>query len=302
MSRPFVWRLALLTVVFCLVTGIGIGRQAQGDPKDREALAKKGEAFVELFHKGDAAGLAAFFTPDGEHVDESGRTLKGRNAIEAALKEMFAANKGLKLRVESEALRFVTPEVAIEDGVTEVIPADGGAPTRARFTIVHVKLNGAWHISSLRNSAVVPPSSAEHLESLQWLIGNWTGARQKGEVEKLSLAWTKTKNFITGAFSTTAQNVAVGRAEVRIGWDPSTMRIRSWSFDDTGAFGEGAWTTEGKKLVVKTAMVLPDGKKAVATFIISPVDADTVALEVRDRIAGDERLPDVPEVRLKRVN
>jgi uncharacterized protein (TIGR02246 family) len=280
---------------------MGLGRQAQGDAKDKEALAKRGEAFVELFHKGDAEGLAAFWTPDGEHIAESGHTLKGRKAIETSLKEMFAANKGLKLRVDSESLRFVTPDVAIEDGVAEVIPADGSAPTRARFTIVHVKLNGAWHISSLRNAVDVPPSNTEHLESLAWLVGNWAGQRQKGEVEKLSLAWTSTRSFIAGTFSTTAHDFSLGKAEVRIGWDPVAKHIRSWSFDDTGAFGEGSWTTDPKKVVVKMSKVLPDGKKAAGTLIISQVDADTIGLDLRDRTAGDERLPDVPDVKLKRI-
>ena len=39
-------------------------------------------------------------------------------AIETALQEMFSANKGLKLHIDSEALRFVTPDVAIEDGMS----------------------------------------------------------------------------------------------------------------------------------------------------------------------------------------
>jgi uncharacterized protein (TIGR02246 family) len=278
-----------------------VAAQGKGDPQDKEALAKRAEAFVDAFHKADAKALAAFWTPDGDHTDQAGRQLKGRTAIEAAFKEMFSANKGLKLLVVSEALRFVTPDVAIEDGVTEVIPTDGGPPTRARFTIVHVKLNGSWQLSSVRNSPYVPPSSAEHLGALGWAIGNWAGAREKGEVEQLSLAWTESQNFITGSFSTTAQNVSLGSAKVWVGWDPLSKRVRSWTFDDTGAFGEGSWTADGKKWVVKTTSVLPDGKKASATLIIAPVDADTITLQARDRSAGDERLPDVPEVKLKRV-
>src|SRR5262252_8982953 len=84
MTTRLLWRLALLAVLFCLITGMGLGRQAQGDAKDKEALAKRGEAFVELFHKGDAEGLAAFWTPDGELIDESGPTLKGRKAIDTS--------------------------------------------------------------------------------------------------------------------------------------------------------------------------------------------------------------------------
>ncbi len=119
--------LALLTLM--CTTEIGLAQQSTGNPKDKDALAKRAEAFVDAFHKGDAKALAAFWTPDGDHFDQHGRQLKGREAIEAAFKELFSANKGLKLRVDSEALRFVNPDVAIEDGLTEVIPTDGGPPT-----------------------------------------------------------------------------------------------------------------------------------------------------------------------------
>jgi uncharacterized protein (TIGR02246 family) len=299
MTMRLVWFLALAAVI--LSFGAGLAQQAQGDPMDKDALAKRAEAFVEAFHKGDAKALAAFWTLDGDHIDQAGRHMKGRAAIESAFKDMFAANKGLKLRVDSESLRFVTPDVAIEDGTTEVIPSDGEPPTLARFSIVHVKQNGHWYLSSVRNSEIAPPSNMEHLIGLEWLIGNWSGVREKGEVEQLTLARTKTQNFIVGRFSTSSRKVSLGSASVRIGWDPVAKRVRSWIFDDTGAFGKGAWTAEGKKWVVKTTSILPDGKKAAATLVIASVDADTISMQAKDRSVGDERLPDVDEVKLKRV-
>ena len=70
---------------------------------------------------------------------------------------------------------------------------------------------------------------------------------------------------------------------------------------DTGAFGEGAWTIDSNKVSVKSTAVLPDGKKAAATLIFFAVDADTLGLQVKDRSVGSEQLPDVPEIKLKRV-
>ena len=67
---------------------------------------------------------------DGDYIDDTGRVFKGREAIEKSFAEMFTSNKGVKLRIEVESLRFPTADTAIEDGTTAVIPPDGSAPTR----------------------------------------------------------------------------------------------------------------------------------------------------------------------------
>src|SRR5262249_28452169 len=150
-------------------------------------------------------------------------------------------------------------------------------------------------------SAVTPPSNYDHLRSLEWAIGEWASDNSHGAVEHISLSWTETRNFIIGSFSTTAKNVSVGSAKQWIGWDPQAKRIRSWSFDDTGAFGEGAWTKEGDKWVIKSSTMLQDGKKATATYIVGSADPDTLTLEVKDREIDGNALPDVKEVKLKRI-
>ena len=119
--RTRLWSLVLPALLFGLTTSPGLAQQPKGDPKDKEALAKKAEAFVEAFHKGDAKALAAFWTPDGDYTDQTGRQLKGREAIEKAFQGLFAENKGVKLRIDSDSLRFVTPDVAIEDGRVSAI-------------------------------------------------------------------------------------------------------------------------------------------------------------------------------------
>ena len=72
-------------------------------------------------------------------------------------------------------------------------------------------------------------------------------------------------------------------------------------FDGTGGFGEGSWARDGKKWVAKTTHVLQDGKKMAATYILTPVDADTLTLQARDRSEDGKKLPDTKEVKMKRV-
>jgi uncharacterized protein (TIGR02246 family) len=293
--------LFLLALMAGLVAGPGEGQQSKGDTRDKEAIAKNTEAFIEAFHKGDAAALAAFWTPDGDYTTETGRRLKGREAIEKGLQAFFAQNKGLKVRVESDSLRFVTSEVAIEDGTTFVISADGSPPSRARYTIVHVKKEGQWFLSSVRDAPFTPPSNLEHLGALEWVVGNWFAENDKGDAQHLSVSWTDTQNFMVASFAATIKGVSVGRATHWIGWDPQAKHIRSWIFDATGGFGEGAWTGDGDEWAIKTKSVMQDGKNATATFFLRRVDADTLTLQARDRTVDGKPAPDAPVFKLKRV-
>jgi uncharacterized protein (TIGR02246 family) len=292
--------LLLLVLMAGVFSGSGVGQQSKGDDADKAAIAQNAEAFIEAFGKGDARALAAFWTPDGDYTDQSGRHLKGREAIEKAFQSFFAENKGLTVRIEGHSLRFVTGEVAIEDGITYVIHPEGLPASRARYTIVHVKKDGKWLLSSVRDAPYSPPSNHAHLAGLEWAIGEWSAGNDKGDAEQLSLSWTDDQNFIIGTFTTTARGVSVGEATHWIGWDPQAKRIRSWIFDANGGFGEGAWTRDGDKWIIKTKSVTQDGKNAAATYRIERTDADTVLLQGTERSVEGKSVPDTKEFKLKR--
>lgn len=294
--------LLLLAFLACVVAGPGVGQQSKGDATDKEAIAQNGEAFIEAFNKGDAKALAAFWTPDGDYTHKTGRHLKGRETIEKAFQDFFAENKGLTVRIESHSLRFVTPEVAIEDGTSFVAPSEGAPPSRARYTIVHVKKDGKWFVSSVRDAPFVPPSNHERLRVLEWAVGDWSAENDKGEAEHLSLSWTENQNFLVGSFAASAKGISVGQATHWIGWDPQAKRIRSWIFDASGGFGEGAWSKDGNKWIVKTKSVHQDGKDATATYHIGRVDAETLSLQATERTVDGKAVPDTKEFKLKRVH
>ena len=268
---------------------------------DKEALAKKAEAFIEVFHKADADGLAAFWTPDGDYTTRKGATLKGRDAIAKAFKEFFAENKDLKLRINSESLRFLTPDVIVEDGTTEVLAPDGTPPSAARYTIVHVKKDGDWFLGSVRDAPYVPPTNYEHLRVLEWTIGDWAAEPNKGESAHASFVWSKNQNFIVATIEATIKEVPIGGATQWIGWEPAAKGIRSWTFDDDGGIGRGAWTQEDNKWIIKTTNTLRDGKKLAATNIVTRIDADTITWQSVNRTVDGNALPDTPIIRMKRV-
>jgi uncharacterized protein (TIGR02246 family) len=269
--------------------------------EDGDALQKRAEAFIEAFQKGDAKAVDAFWTPDGDYTDQTGKQMKGRDAIQKAFEGFFAENKDLKLRINSDSMRMVTPDVAVEDGSTEVGSPDGSPPTRARYTIVHVKKDGTWYLSSVRDSIPVPPTNYEHLRGLEFLIGDWSDDAEGVEVGRMSFAWSENQGFIVNTYSSTAKGLILSSGTQYIGWDPSAKRIRSWTFDSMGGFGEGGWTQDGDKWVSKTSATLQDGKKMTGTNIVKRVDAGAITLQSTDRTLDGKPIPDMKEVRMKRL-
>ena len=136
LARTVALRAALVLIAFALYCSHETVAQPPkgGNAADEAALLKRAEAFVEAFHKGDAKAVAAFWTTDGDYTDMGSKRIAGREAIEKSFKAFFAENQGTKLRIDIDALRFITPDVAIEDGVTSVITPDGAPPSRAKYT------------------------------------------------------------------------------------------------------------------------------------------------------------------------
>src|SRR5262249_36477789 len=180
-------------------------------------------------------------------------------------------------------------------------PPDGTPPSRARYTAVHVKKDGRWHLSSVRDAPYSPPTNYEHLRVLEWAVGDWADEEDKGEVARVSFAWAENQNFIVATFATALKNITVDGGTQWIGWDPAAKGVRSWTFDNNGGFGEGTWTKDGNRWTIKTNTVLRDGRRASATNTVTRVDADTITWRSTDRTLDGKALPDIKEVRMKRV-
>jgi uncharacterized protein (TIGR02246 family) len=277
---------------------------AEADPREA-AITKTAEAFVDAFQKGDAKAIAAFWTPDGDYVDDTGRVYKGREAIEKAFEETFAANKGLKLRIDVASIKFPAQDVAIEDGTTAVLSPDGSAPMRSRYTNVLLKKGDQWLLSSVREAPDSGPSNYEFLRGLEWVIGDWIDdvpAESPGvKVGHLSVDWAPGQNFIIATRTVDFKDDSQLQSTEWIGWDAAAKRIRSWSFQADGGFGTSTWTKDGNKWVVKTESVLADGKKVTSSNILTPVDANTLTSQSREKKMNGQALPDTKEVKMKRA-
>jgi len=268
---------------------------------DENSIINNAKAFVDAFDKGDAKAVAAFWAEDGDYVDLNGRHMQGRSAIENAFKDVFTEDKGLQLRIDVNSIHFLTPEIAVEDGTTSVIPPDNAPPSQARYTNVHVKKDGQWVLQSVREAPYTPPSNYEHLRGLEWAIGDWVDEGDGSQVGHVTFEWSPEGTFIISTQAVTVKDTLVSRVTEWIGWDPGTSQVRSWSFEGDGAIGEGVWSNQGDQWIIKTNAILPDGRKLAATNVVTRTGPDTVTWQSKDRTLDGKELPDIKETKMKRV-
>jgi len=290
-----------LAAILAMILALPLAGTSAQDEKAAPGQGKRAQEFIAAFNKGDAKAVAAFWTEEASYVDQTGHEVKGRAALEKMYAGEFAVQKGAKLKVTVTAARMVTADVALEDGITEVTPADGGPPTVARFSAVLVKKNGEWFFESVHDSVAHAPTNAAHFDSLELLIGEWVGEDLKGESATASYSWAENQNFIVSNFTTTLNGIPVTGVTQWIAWDSVEKQVRSWSFYSGGGIGEGTWTKDGNKWSIKVSAKTTDGKKVSATNVLTFVDGNHLTWQPTNLTIDGKAHPDRPVMKLKRA-
>jgi uncharacterized protein (TIGR02246 family) len=268
---------------------------------EEDDLQKRAEAFVEAFNKGDAKALAAFFTADADMVDQEGHHIDGRKAIEETYQKFFSQAKGAKLFIRIAKVRVAKPDLAFEDGTTEVVYPQG-PPTAGRYSVVYTKQDGTWYITSVREAIAVPPNNVDRLQQLGFLIGDWVEDVEKGGSAKASYTWDGNQNFIMNTFDVTMKDISVAGGVQWIGWDESIKKPRAWTFLFNGGFAEAVWNRDGdNKWKIAVAGTQRDGKKVSGTNVFTKIDEDHVSFQFIDLKLEGKSLPDGPLVKMKRT-
>ncbi len=277
------------------VFGVETANSSDAEQQIRSAL----KTYVEAFNRGEAVAVAAFWSDKGQYTAPNGEKVTGREAIQEAFAELFAKNKGLQLEIETPSIRFVGPDVAIEEGVAAVT-REGDAPQWKQYAATHVRERGAWKIKGVREIETrVAPSHYEQLKDLGWLAGDWVDQNENAAV-RTTVRLSRNGNFLTRSFAADINGQIDLEGIQIIGFDPSRGKIRSWLFDSDGGIGEGVWTRDGNRWTVQGTQVLPDGRKGSQTRVITYVDDDTFTLNIAGREVDGESLPDVEEVKIVR--
>ena len=132
------------------------------------------------------------------------------------------------------------------------------------------------------------------------MIGDWID-EGADSVVRLHCQWSEDENFLLRTFTVKRQGKPVMTVTQRIGWDPVARRVRSWEFDSQGGFGQGEWSRDGEKWVVKSTGVRPEGTTASATNVMIRERPDLVSWVSTDRVIGDQSVPDSEAYVLVRV-
>lgn len=266
---------------------------------NEEMIRMASENYVKAFNARAVDDLAQLWSENGVYeLPGTGQQLKGRDAIREMFMELFAASSSAQINIEIDSIRMVTPDVATESGVATVVLPD--SISRSRYAAIYVKQDQQWLLDSIHESDLMEPGTeSSPLADLEWMIGEWIDQSDDSTVVT-KCQWTANGKFLTRNFIVSAPGVEDLSGTQVIGWNPVSQQIQSWVFDSDGGVSEGLWSRKGANWVVTSAGFLSDGSGVQSVQVFAPVDDNSFMWQSFGRQVGDERLPDIREVRVVR--
>ncbi len=279
----------------------GPNSAAETDPSAAViALIRTGsEKFIAAFNEHDAKAVAALWTEDGEYIDESGRAIVGRDAIEQDYAAFFAENGDAKIKIEIDSVRLVSAGVAIEDGRALVQPPPPGAPGVGTYTAVHVMVDGKWLMASVRDTWVEAQVTRQSVADLGWLIGTWV-AEEYGVKNESICRWVANENFVERKYTTTNLDGTKMSGVQLIGWNPLEGRVQSWSFGPDGGHDFGVWAPTQDGWRAEMRGVSGQGMPTMSVNLLKRLDENAYVWQSVQRSVAGVSLPDTDEVVIKR--
>jgi len=295
---------SFLTTLTCtLVSTLTFAQAAPSAPPSGEAgktAQAREDVYVAAFNHQDLKALGALYAEDVQFTTDDGAVISGRTAVIDGLTKYFAKNKGVKLEVEIESARLLTPEVLAEKGLSTLVSSQGN-PDTTRFAITYVKKGDQWLIAQIDESAPpVADAAAQALSELGWMVGSWKDDAPGATIET-KVAFTKNGHFLRRSFSVTREGAKTIDGTELVGYDPVAGHLRSWIFDSEGGFGESVWRQEGNKWLSSVKATGPDGGQSTAQHVITRVDDNKYTWESLNRTHNGEVLPNLDRVNVVRV-
>lgn len=286
------WLSALLILLFT-----SCSTQDSGDEK---AIRDKVKAYQTAFNEKKAAELASMWMEDADYVNPvTGEEVNGRAAIQKYFEEKFQKPETIHMNLHIESISFPKSNEAAETGTATIKKGDQ-PPMKIAYRALYEKVNGDWLLSEVREvEDMEAPSHYEHLKELEWLVGSWVDEDEDTTVTT-TYEWDRYKNFLLQHFTVAVEGKFQVEGKQIIGWDPIKNAIRSWIFDSDGGFGEAKWSKKGSSWIAETTQTLDDGRKATATNIFTPVNADSYKWESVEREVDGELLPNIDPVTIVR--
>jgi uncharacterized protein (TIGR02246 family) len=259
---------------------------------DEAAIRAAGKSYVDALNRGDVKALLAAWTPDGDYIDQYGRRHIAHELIQQEFATPAGEERNQRQRVveQETSIRFLTPDVAIEDGVTRVEAPGVVAASASTFTAIWVKRQERWLLASIRECA---PSieAASPLERLTWMLGHWSGEADGMRYEWTGY-WDDQGPFLLRDFKVYRGEELVMRGTQRLGWDAAQKLIRSWAFDSQGGFGEGIWGNDENSWYVENHGSLADGRSMESLNVYTINEDGSVTWRVENCKVDGQAMPD----------
>lgn len=267
MQRRYSLSWLTLVVVFYATPATSFSQQKNVPPADEVAIQQRGNDYIAAVRRGDAAEIASFWMADGDYIDAAGVSVNGRVLARQA-KGPRSEDEASRLRLTVESIRFVTPDVAVEDGgITSAHGALTGSFSR-RYTAIWVRQAGKWLLDGVRESNVPAATHFDWLRKLDWMVGEWV-SDDDGKTVGLSCKWTPDKNFLVREIDVSPPGRQPLHVTQRIGWDEREKQVKSWTFDSEGGHGDSLWFDKGDRWVIEAQSVLADGGLATGTNVLA---------------------------------
>ncbi len=271
----------------------------QARQADQDAVRAAVKDFIKVFEKGDAKGLAAQFTAEGEYVANDGATLRGRAAMEDGYAQFFKKNPDLKLEVTVDSVRFVSRDDAVVEGSARSYRAGKPEdPTLSRISALvrpregDVAAGPAARVARRGRDAGRRGLADRHVGVQK---------RQSGCPHDLRVGGRQELHPRPFHDQAEGQPRNPLRVTQLIGRDPRTGQLHSWLFENDGGFGEADWTWDGKAWSLAATGVEPDGDEVTATNMLTPLGKDAFTWQSINRTVNGEDVTDIAPVKVTRV-
>jgi hypothetical protein len=203
----------------------------------------------------------------------------------------FAGGEAGTLGVETESLRFLGTDLAIEEGTASLSTGADAPPRTNRYSVIYARQGGRWLHARIRDEPSEDATPHERLEELGWMLGEWVNESDDAIV-LTTCKWSDDGNFLLRDFDVKIEGRIALSGTQRIAWDPQQERFRMWVFDDGGGFAEGLMARDGDRWLIKGSGVRSDGQSVTFTNAITILGKDRLRWEVFDRTLGGVALPD----------
>ena len=102
----------------------------------REAIRAVTKTFLDAFRRGDAAGMAALYTIDGQLLPPNSEIAAGRSGVETFWRDTIALGFSGATLEPTEVYNATGDRIATEVGRYTILAADGQAADKGKYVVI----------------------------------------------------------------------------------------------------------------------------------------------------------------------